>query len=163
MFVKDTDRWKEKERERGLPWHMLESVVCWGVAGAGARNNVVGSQGSRGGRSPKCNGSTDGRGATWQQSRKQMRVGGTAGRGKMRVRACLQRAVHALRLRRTPARRAQKQSVVALRAETGRGGSRGGGWKTNSRMLVSCSSPRPSTCAAGHQRNCVLVRITHTV
>lgn len=24
------------ERGRGFPWDMLESVVCWGVAGAGA-------------------------------------------------------------------------------------------------------------------------------
>ncbi len=45
----------------------------------------------------------------------------------MRVRACLQRAVHALRLRRTPAGRTQKESVVAPRAGAGReGGSRGG-------------------------------------
>ncbi|GLD48942.1 excitatory amino acid transporter 2-like protein, partial [Lates japonicus] len=80
VLVKDTDRWKE--RERGFPWDTLESVVCRGVAGARARNNVVGSQGRRGGRSPKCNGSTNGRGATWQQSRKQMRAGGTAGHGK---------------------------------------------------------------------------------
>lgn len=129
---------RERNKERGFPWHMLESVVCSGVAGARAWNNVRGSQGSRGGRFPKCNGSTDGRGATWQQSRKQMRVGGTAGRGKMRVRAHLQRAVRALRLRRTPATRTEKESVVALREQgrEGKGGAGVGGWKTNSRMLV---------------------------
>lgn len=77
----------------------------------------MGSQGSRGGRSPKCNGSTDGRGATWQQSRKQMRVGGRD-RGKMHVTACLQSAVHTLRLRRTPLSRTEKRSIVALRAGT---------------------------------------------
>ena len=126
VSVKDVDRWKE----RGFPWHMREFVVCWGVAGAGALNNVVGSQGSRGGRSPKCNGSTDGRGAIWQQSRKQMQVGGTAGHGKMHVRACLRRAVRALRLRRTPARRSSGTQ------REGKGGSRVGGWKRNSRMLV---------------------------
>lgn len=37
----------ERKRQRVSLAHMLQSVVCWGVAGAGARNNVVGSQGSR--------------------------------------------------------------------------------------------------------------------
>lgn len=109
--------------------------VC-GMLGS-SRNNVVGSQGSQGGRSPKCNGSTDGRGATWQQSRKQMWAGGTAGHGRMRVRACLERVVHALRLCRTLAGRTESMNVVALRAGTEKeGGSRVGGWKKNSRMLV---------------------------
>lgn len=51
---------------------------------------------------------------------------GWEGRGKMRVRARLQRAVHALRLRRTPAGRAQKESSgTQSRDGKGRGGSRG--------------------------------------
>ncbi len=129
---------REGEHERGFPWHMLEFVV-WGVAGAGARNNVVGSQGSHGGKSPKCNGSTDGRGATWQQKRKQMRAGGTAERRETIVRACLQRAWG---FAGRPATHTEKESVVALKAGSWRegkgreGGSRVGGWKTNSRMLV---------------------------
>lgn len=45
------------------------------------------------------------------------RAGGTAGRGKMRVRACLQRAVHALRLHRT---RRERESSGTQKENGGR-------------------------------------------
>lgn len=97
----------ERENERGLPWHMLDFVVCRGVAGAEARNNVAGSQGSRGGRSPKCNGSTDGRGATWQQ----MRAGGTAGRKKDDCESVSSESLRLRRATRTDKKKKKKERV----------------------------------------------------
>lgn len=123
-----------------------------------------GLPGEPGGRSPKCNGSTDGRGATWQQSRKQMRVGGTERCGKMRVRAFLQRAVHSLRLRRTLASHTEKESVVALRVGTGReGGCRVGGWKKNSTMLVLQLSQAIYTCSWTPKELCPCSYHSHSI
>lgn len=122
------------ERGRGFPWDMLESVVCWGVAGAGARNGVVGSQGSRGGRSPECNGSIDGEGATWWQSRKQMRAGGTQ---KDACESIPSESSARLEASQNPGKW-RRESVAVLRAGMGKERrSRVGGWKRNSRMLVS--------------------------
>lgn len=145
VLVKDADRGRE-----GFPGPRW-SLVCWGVAGAEAGNNVVVSLGRARMDDPQN---------VMDPATAEEQLGSKAdagGRDEQDVDGSFGSSFreHALRLRRTPVNQADKESVVTLAAQT----ERVGGWKKKTAGCLShmyiCSWTPKESCPRSHHSHCI--------